>query len=87
MPIIAAIGGKPNFDEVAFNIGDGRVGIGTFISAVVTFVIIAAVIFFFVVKPLNMLLARSKRNEPVVVPPTPEEVLLLREIRDTLQNR
>jgi large conductance mechanosensitive channel len=87
MPIIAAIGGKPNFDSVAFNIGDGRVGIGTFISAVVTFVIIAAVVFFFVVKPLNMLLERTKTKEPAVAPPTPEEILLLREIRDTLRNR
>ncbi len=88
LPIVAAIGGKPNFDQVAFNIGDGRVGIGTFISAVISFVVIAAVVFFFVVKPLNMLLARQQKKEGAPPPEaTPEETLLLREIRDALKNR
>ena len=83
LPIIAAIGGKPNFDAVAFNIGDGRIGIGTFITAVINFLIIAAVIFFAVVKPLDLLLTRTKKEE-AAAPPS-EDVLLLREIRDALK--
>ena len=87
MPFIAAIGGKPNFDAVAFNIGDGRIGIGSFITAVITFVIIAAVVFFLVVKPLNMLLARTKKEAPAAPPAPTEDVLLLREILAELKSR
>ena len=88
LPIIAAIGGEPNFDSVAFHIGDGRIGIGTFITAVLNFVILAAVIFFIVVKPMNLLLARTKKEAAPPPPAAPtEDVLLLREIRDALRNR
>ncbi len=88
MPFIAAIGGKPNFDSVAFNIGDGHIAIGTFITAVVTFVIIAAVVFFLIVKPLNILKAQTKKAEEAGPPPAPpEDIALLREIRDLLARR
>jgi large conductance mechanosensitive channel len=67
MPLIAVIGGQPSFDSIGFNINDTRFGVGTFLTALVSFVIIAAVIFFFVVKPLNLLMERSK-NEPPTDP-------------------
>jgi large conductance mechanosensitive channel len=56
---------------------------GAFINSVVDFFIVAAVIFL-VVKGINSL----KRTEPAAPeepPPTPEEILLLREIRDSLK--
>lgn len=84
MPFIAAIGGKPNFDDVAFNVGDGRIAIGTFINAVITFLVIAAVIFFLVVKPINWLNSRRKQEEAEGVVEVPEDTQLLREIRDLL---
>ena len=86
MPFIAAIGGKQDFNDVAFNVGDGRIAIGTFITAVINFVVIAAVIFFFVVKPLNWLLERRKKEEAAVPDAiiVPEDVQVLREIRDLL---
>ena len=86
MPFIAAIGGKPNFDSVAFNVGDGRIAIGTFITAVLTFLVIAAVVFFLVVVPINWLLARRKQEEAAVPDEiiVPEDVQVLREIRDLL---
>ncbi len=64
MPLIAVIGGQPNFDSVGFNINDTRFGVGVFLTAVVSFVIIAAVVFFFVVKPMNTLSMRSNRQAP-----------------------
>ena len=64
-PIIAAIGGQPNFGTLYFTINHSRFLIGAFINALVAFLIIAAVVFFFVVKPVNTLLARFK--------PTPQE--------------
>ena len=41
MAVIGAIFGQPNFDDLSFNIGKGEVKYGTFISALVSFVIIA----------------------------------------------
>lgn len=54
---------------------------GSFITVAINFIILAFIIFM-MVKQVN----RLKRAEPPVAPPaTPEDVLLLREIRDSLQ--
>ncbi len=53
---------------------------GVFVNAVVDFFIVSAVIFA-VIKGINHL----KRPATEQTPPTPEEVLLLREIRDSLK--
>ena len=64
-PLIAAIGGKPDFGQLSFHINGSTFKYGDFINALITFVIIAAVIFFLVVKPVNALMARY-RTEPDV---------------------
>ncbi|PKO70194.1 MAG: large conductance mechanosensitive channel protein MscL [Betaproteobacteria bacterium HGW-Betaproteobacteria-16] len=54
---------------------------GSFITVAINFIILAFIIFM-MVKQVN----RLKRAEPPAAPPaTPEDVLLLREIRDSLQ--
>jgi large conductance mechanosensitive channel len=63
-PLIAAIGGQPNFSEIDFTINGSTFGIGLFLNALISFVIIAAVIFFFVVKPMNVLIERSRKQAP-----------------------
>ncbi len=68
-PLIAAIGGQPNFAEIDFTINGSTFGIGLFLNALISFVIIAAVIFFFVVKPVNLLIERARR-EPTPDPTT-----------------
>ena len=68
-PLIAAIGGQPNFAEIDFTINGSTFGIGLFLIALISFVIIAAVIFFFVVKPMNILIERSRRG-PTADPTT-----------------
>ena len=73
-PLIAAIGGEPDFSELVFTINGSRFTYGVFINAVIAFLLIAAVVFFFVVRPLNALMAR-RRPEPAVdrvVRPCPE---------------
>ena len=85
LPFIAAIGGKPNFNSVAFDIGDGHILIGTFITAVISFVIVAAVVFFFVVKPMNVFLGKVKKDATAAPLAPGEDILLLREIRDALK--
>jgi len=62
-PIIAAIGGQPNFDGLSFTINKSHFLYGAFLNALITFVVIAAVIFFFVVKPVNAMTARLKKPE------------------------
>ncbi|MEA2180260.1 MAG: large conductance mechanosensitive channel [Solirubrobacteraceae bacterium] len=86
-PLIAAIGGKPDFSDLAFTINGSRFGYGAFFNALISFLLIAAVIFFLVVKPVNALLERNKRDdEPAPAAPTPD-VALLTEIRDLLRER
>ena len=86
-PLIAAIGGKPDFSQLAFTINGSRFGYGAFLNALLAFLVIAAVIFFLVVKPVNALLERNRRDaEPQPAAPTPD-VALLTEIRDLLRER
>jgi large conductance mechanosensitive channel len=85
-PLIAAIGGQPDFAALKFTINDSVFLYGAFFNAVLSFLIVAAVIFFFVVKPLNMLAARRKQEAPEPEAPS-EDVRVLTEIRDLLQNR
>jgi len=59
-PIIAAIGGKPDFSSISFTINNSTFLIGDFINAVVSFLIVAFVVFIFVVKPVNHLMAQRK---------------------------
>jgi large conductance mechanosensitive channel len=65
MPIIGAFGGKPSFDQYWWTINGSQIKIGTFLTALVAFVILAAVIFFFVVKPVNWLMSRRKTELPL----------------------
>jgi large conductance mechanosensitive channel len=87
-PLIAAIGGKPDFARLTFTINGSKFSYGHFLNAVVSFLIISAVIFFFVVKPLNLLLARRKEADVTPEAEAPsEDVRLLAEIRDLLRER
>lgn len=85
MAAIAAVFGQPSFDHIVLEIGeggsDGRILIGTFLTALVNFLIVAWVLFL-VVKALN----RLRRQEPTSEAPS-EEIVLLREIRDQLARR
>ncbi len=73
-PIIAALGGKPDFSSLSFTINDSRFRYGHFVNQVVTFLIIAAAVFFLVVKPVNALMARRRTEPPVdtLTRPCPE---------------
>jgi len=67
-PLLAAIGGKPNFDNLSFTVNSSHFLYGAFINALISFLIIAAVIFFLVVKPVNALMARRRTETRVDVP-------------------
>ena len=62
MPIIAAIVGKPNFNDLTFTIHKSVFTYGAFITDLITFVAIAAAVFFFIVKPVDMIMKRRQRG-------------------------
>jgi len=70
-PLIAAIGGKPDFSGLSFTINSSHFLYGSFFNALITFVVVAAVLFYFVIKPVNALMARRK-TEPDVASTTRE---------------
>ncbi len=86
-PLIAAIGGNPDFGALAFTINNSRVTYGHFINAFIAFLLIAAAIYFFVVAPVNALMERRKRGEEPEVVATTEDIALLQEIRDILRSQ
>ena len=64
-PLIAAIGGNPDFSALKFSLNKSTFLYGDFVNALIAFVVIAAVVFFLVVRPVNALLARRKTEPPV----------------------
>ena len=85
-PLIALIGGKPDFGELVFSISGTDFTYGAFLNVLIAFLVIAAVVFFAVVKPVNALMARLKRGEEPEVEAPPQDVVLLMEIRDLLRD-
>ena len=68
-PLVAAIGGEPDFAGLTFTINRSHFLYGAFLNALIAFVVIALVLFFLVVKPVNALMAR-RRTELSVETPT-----------------
>jgi large conductance mechanosensitive channel len=85
-PIIAALGGEPNFDSLVLDIGEGEIRYGSFLNAIISFIIVGLVLFL-VVKAYNKAVA-LRRREGVTEEDEEEstEVVLLRQIRDNLAN-
>ncbi len=79
------IKGPCTVDDKTGNIASGvAIGWGAFLSAILTFVITAAVIYYIFVVPMNRFRAKYVTPEEEA---EAEELTLLREIRDSLQNR
>ena len=68
-PLLAAIGGQPDFSQLDFTVNGSRFQYGLFINAIITFLIIAAVVFFLVVRPYNRFKKRFERGDDDTVPP------------------
>ncbi len=63
-PLIGAIAKVPDFSNLSFTIRGSHFMYGSFINALLSFIIVAAAIYFFVVLPLNALIAKSRRQAP-----------------------
>ena len=95
MPVLGVITGGVNFVELKYVITPGTeevaevaIKYGSFIQNIVDFLLIAVVVFA-MVKIINKIRDSKKEEpkpeEPAAPPPTPEDILLLREIRDSLK--
>lgn len=99
MPIVGRIVGGVDFRHLYLNLGSDTydtmeaaekagaplVKYGAFINTSIDFIIIAFAIFV-AIKAINKL-KRAEPPAPAEPPPEPDEVKLLREIRDTLKQR
>lgn len=88
-PLIAAIFGKPNFEDLTFTINHSKFLYGDLINSLVTFLLVAIAVYFFVVYPLNVLAERRARRlgQPEDDADLPPDVALLTEIRDILASQ
>jgi large conductance mechanosensitive channel len=84
-PLIAAVGGKPDFGDLFFTINGARFTYGEFLNVLISFLIIATVVFFVVIRPMNAVMARIKREDEPGSDAPAEDVVLLTEIRDLLR--
>ncbi len=62
-PLIAAIGGKPDFSNIYFTVNKSRFMIGDFLNSLISFLIISAVVYFFVIMPINKIMDRMKSGK------------------------
>ena len=85
MPIVAIPFGEPSFDSIIWTINDSQILIGSFLTAIVAFLLVAAAVFFFIVKPYNAYRESPSSDEEEDA--GPDEVELLTQIRDSLANR
>ena len=84
-PLISALFGKPNLDDVGvFTINNSVFSIGIILTAIVNFLLVAAAVYFFIVMPYNKIRERFATEEEKK---DEEQIVLLREIRDALTNR
>ena len=88
MNFIAAVFGQPSFDSITIHLGDGRLLVGAFLTAVINFVIVAFALFLVVqaFARLQNLRARGAGADEATPAPS-DETILLAEIRDLLRAR
>jgi large conductance mechanosensitive channel len=81
MGFVGKIGGQPDFSRTEL----AGVNVGNFINALISFLILAVVVYFFVVVPYTK--AKERFFPTQEEAGTPEDVALLKEIRDALVAR
>ena len=87
MPIIGVIIGGIDFSGLAITVGGANIAYGSFITAIINFILIAFVVFW-MMKAMNKLMTATKKKEeekPAAPPEPSAEEKLLTEIRDLLK--
>ena len=68
-PLIAAIVKQPDFSQMMFELNGSKIMYGSFLNALIAFLLVAAAVYYFVVLPINALVARA-RKAPAPADPT-----------------
>jgi large conductance mechanosensitive channel len=71
-PLIAAIGGQPNFANLTFTVHRSTFKYGALLNALIAFLIIAAVVYYLIVAPMARITARFQRQAEVTTRDCPE---------------
>jgi large conductance mechanosensitive channel len=79
-PIIGMLGGQPDFSAIKI----GGIAIGSFVNAIIAFLLKAAGLYFLIVLPFNKFGAQMAAAAPAAPPP---QEALLTEIRDLLKQQ
>jgi large conductance mechanosensitive channel len=82
-PLIGKIFGQPDFSKIR----PGDIPIGNFINDVVSFLLVVVAVYFLIVVPYQKVNELRQRGEVEEESPPPEDIQLLREIRDALRSR
>ena len=85
-PLLGVLLGGINFNNLALTIGSATIRYGSFIQAIINFIVIALVVFI-IVKAINKFEKHLFHMEVTGQAPLSAEAKLLREIRDILQNK
>jgi len=71
-PLLALIGGKPNFNALAFSAGKAKFTYGAFLTEALSFLISAAVVYFVIVLPVARFLHLFERKQAATERNCPE---------------
>ena len=85
MPLIGVLIGGHDFSSLSIKVKEAEIGYGVFLQNVIDFLIVALCIFF-VVKAMSKFKKKAEAAPEKPAEPS-EEVLLLREIRDSLKKK
>ena len=85
-PIIGMLMGGVDFSSLAVTVGSANLTYGNFIQAIINFLLVAWVLFM-IVKAMNKMKRKEEEKpaEPEAPSEPPEDIVLLREIRDSLK--
>jgi large conductance mechanosensitive channel len=86
MPIIGVIIGGLDFSGLSVTIGSAVIAYGKFLQAIVNFLLVGFTMFL-IIRSINSMQKKmaKPKEEKKAEPVTPEDILLLREIRDSLK--
>lgn len=87
-PLLKVFGGG-GLNSGAFMIHGVAFDWAAFLNAIINFLIVTAVLYFLIVTPMNKIILRRQRSEGVSPAPiaAPEDIELLKEIRDLLKKQ
>jgi len=65
MPFVVAIFKSPDFSGLMFTVHGSNFMYGSFLNALISFLIVAVAVYFFVVTPINTLISKTRKEKPL----------------------